>query len=141
MEVQAHEERRVGADRRLAVGIGNSVVLEDSGQLVVGVSVGVGKTVAGVGVAVGASRIDYHHNRSSRTMRTAQRVDAAAGPAEGVSIVGYRFRDQAAGRDCDLHPGTSTKNNPPGVGVEGEDQEGEAVVVDCKMKAKKDFFA
>lgn len=34
------------------------------------------------------------------------------------------------------------KNNPSGVGVEGEDRAAEAVVADCKMvEEKKDFFA
>jgi hypothetical protein len=40
-----------------------------------------------------------------------------------------------------LQRGTSKKNNPFGAGVEGEDQEVEAVVVNCKMEAGKDFFA
>lgn len=91
VEVQVHEERKVGADRGLVVGIGNTVGLGDAGELAV--DVGVGKVAADVVVAVGASRIDYHHNHSSRTRQTVQREDAVAGLAEGDSIVGCNFRN------------------------------------------------
>lgn len=90
-EVQVHEERKVGADRRLVVGSGNTVALGDAGELVV--EVGVGKIAVDVGVAVAANRIDYHHNRSSRTKQTAQRVDAVVELAGRNSIVGCKPRN------------------------------------------------
>ena len=91
VEVQVRVERKVGVGRWLVVGIGNTVVLgdEEAEELVVGV--GVDKTVVDVGVA--ASRIDYHHNHSSRIRQTARREDAVAGLAEEDSIVSYKFRN------------------------------------------------
>lgn len=143
VEVQVHEERKVGVDRGSVVGIGHTVALgdgEEAGELVEGGEVG--KAVADVGVAAAANRVDDHHNRSSRTMKTAQWEDAVAGLAEEDSIVNYRYRNPAAGRDCGLRRRTSTKNNPRGAGVEGVDQGGGVVVVDCKMVvAETDFFA
>jgi hypothetical protein len=138
VEAQVHEEHKVGVDRRLVVGR-NTVASGDAGELAVGA--GVGRAVADVGVAVAANRIGYHHNHSSRIKQTAQREDAVAGPVGRDSIVGCNFRNQAAGRDCGLWRRTNTRNNPPGVGVEGEGQGVGAVVVDCKVEAEKDFFA
>ena len=43
------------------------------------VGVGIGRAVADVGVAVVASRIDYHHSHSSRIEQTAQQEDAGVG--------------------------------------------------------------
>ena len=140
--VQEHEARRAGADRRLVVGIGDTVGWEGGeGDGVLVVDVEVGKAVADVGVAAAASRIGYHHNRSSRTKQTAQLEDAVAGSAEAGSIASCKFRNQVAGRGCGLQQRTSRENNPSGAGVEGEDLEVEVAVADCTMAAKKDFFA
>lgn len=72
-EVQGRGEHKVGAGRRLVVGIGNTAVRgdgEEAGVLVV--DAGVGTSVGDAGVAAAASRIGYHHNRSSHTKRTVQ---------------------------------------------------------------------
>lgn len=93
----------------------------------------IGKAVADVGVAVVASRIDYHHSRSSRIEQTAQQEDAGVGQAEERSIANCKFRNQAADRDRGLRWRTSTKNSPPGEVVEGEDRAAKGVVEDCKI--------
>lgn len=101
--VQGHEERKVGAGRRFVVGIANTVARgdgEEDGELMADVEVG--KAVAGVGAAVAASKIGYHHNRSSHTEQIAQQEDAVAGTAGEGSIASYKFRNQTADRDCDL---------------------------------------
>ena len=100
----------------------------------------IGKAAGVVGVAA-ASKIGYRHNRSSHTERTVRQEVAVAGLAEEGSIENCKFRNQAAERDFDSQQ-TSKGNNPPGEGVEGEDQEAEVAVADCTMvEAKKDFFA
>ena len=141
--VQGHEERKVGAGKWLAVGIGNTVVQGDGKEAeVLVVGVGADRTVGDVGVAAAASRVGYRHNRSSHTERTVRQEDVVAGLAEEGSIASCKFRNQAAERDCGWRRRTSKKNNPSGAGVEGEDQEVEVVVADCTMtEAKMDFFA
>ena len=91
VEVQVHVEHKVGVDRALVVGIGNTVALEDGGELIV--VVGAGKVVADVGVVVAASRIDYHHSHSSHTKQTVQREDGVAGLTAEDSIAGCKFRN------------------------------------------------
>ena len=92
--VQEHGERKVEAGRWSVVGIASSVVqgdAEEAGELVVDVVIG--RTAGGVGVAAVASRIGYHHNRSSRKERTAQQEDAMAGLAEEGSIGSCKLRN------------------------------------------------
>jgi hypothetical protein len=75
------------------VGIGKTVVSGDEEEVEgLAVGAGVGKAVVGVGVAVAASRIGFHHNRSSRIETTAQREDVVAGLAGEDSIVSYKFQ-------------------------------------------------
>ena len=104
--VQGHEERKVGAGRWLVAGIANTAARRNGEEAVVlVVDVEVGKTVGDAGVAAAAaaaSRIGYHHNRSSHKERTVRQEDAVAGQAEEGSIGSCRFRNQAAERDCDL---------------------------------------
>lgn len=92
VEAQGHEERKVGVDRLLAVGIGSTVAPGDGKEAEELGGVGVGKVAAGADVAAVASRIDYHHNRSSRTEQTA-RQDAVAEPAEVDSIGNCKLRN------------------------------------------------
>ena len=71
--VQGRGERKVGAGRRLVVGIENIVVRGDGKEAVVLVDAGVGKAVGYVvGAAAVASRIGYRHNHSSHIKRTVQ---------------------------------------------------------------------
>jgi len=93
--VQGREERKAGADSWMAAGIGSTVAWGDGGEAVVlVVGVGAGRTVGDAGVAAAAaSRVGYHHNRSSHTERTARREDAVAGLAEEGSIASCKFRN------------------------------------------------
>jgi len=95
--VQGHGERKVVAGRQL-VGIVNTVArvgAEVAGEPVV--DAGVGRVVGDVGAAAvavaAASRIGYHHNRSSRTERTAQQEDAVVVLAGEGSIASCKLRN------------------------------------------------
>jgi hypothetical protein len=64
VEVHGREERKVGADRWLVVGIGNIAVGEGGEEAGALGGCGVGKTVGDVGVAVAAAgRIGYNYNQ------------------------------------------------------------------------------
>ena len=98
VEVQGRGERKVVAGRELVVDIASTVAREDvgeAGELVVGAGVGriVGDVGAVVAAVAAASRIGYHHNRSSRTEQTAQQADAVAGPAGEGSIASCKLRN------------------------------------------------
>lgn len=98
VEVQGHGERKVVAGRERVVDIASTVAREgvgEAGELVVGVEVGriVGDVGAAVVAVAAASRIGYHHSRSSRTEQTAQQADAVAGLAGEGSIASCKLRN------------------------------------------------